>query len=124
MKFRRNELKLPQWIDSWHVPSALLLLGCLLVLVFFSHVNLLFGLEKVLDATLVDHQVLPTARSTQHVLLYRTQEGAEMKTKVQASFVRRAGAGQPGQRAKIKTDGFFWRTIVAVDHGAGFQDIP
>lgn len=90
----------------------------------FSHVNLLFGLEKTHGAQLLEHQVLPGAKTTAHVLVFRLEDGRTIKTKVDHSFVSKVLPTEPDQVVQLKTDGFFWRTVVAVDRGEGFREIP
>lgn len=104
-------LRFKTWVTA-------IVIGCLLLYVFFTNLNLMLGFEHQYSAT-VSVEIKPGSKP-RHRHLYRTSTGEEFARTVRASDSNRVGVKHDSE-VTIVTDGLFWTEVVAVDSGQGLK---
>ena len=97
----------------------------LLVLIFLGgQLNLLLGIEKESAAVVTRHDIRVGGRSNSHIIGFKTESGDEYERTLNTYSLKALQPLNPEQELRIRTDGLFWRKVVAIDNGKGFKTLP
>lgn len=105
-------------VVKFELVVALLALFLLVSVFLARQVNLLFGLEKDRVVTLVDYQ----RYRGNYTVQFKADDGYEFEEKLFKTDFKKLGA-RKGEKATVRTDGFFWTTIVAIKSEKGFETV-
>jgi hypothetical protein len=114
---------LSSWIASKELVLAVLMVGGLIGYFLIGQLNLFLGFEREKKAVLERVDVHVGTRSNSYTLVFNTEDGDALQETVGKYTLKRLDVA-PGSEVNLKTDGLFWRAVVAVDNGKGFERLP